>query len=55
MYLRKAKYGVFAIGFLQPIDYVSPQAFNPLEREIRLLKMSFDHQKFEKYINQATT
>jgi hypothetical protein len=55
LHLRKATYGIFAVGFLEIEDYVKPNDFDPTKREIRLLKMKLDDEQFLKYINQATT
>lgn len=39
LYLRKAKKGLFAIGFLTPNDYIHPELFNPIDHEIYTVEM----------------
>jgi hypothetical protein len=54
MYLRNVEKGIFAIGFLEPIDYLYPEKFNINEREIHLVEFSIsDKAKFKKYIDYA--
>jgi hypothetical protein len=54
LYLRNINYGVFAIGFLETVDYVLPHKFNPNQREIKLVDFYIDRNKFQVYIDYAT-
>jgi hypothetical protein len=54
MYLRNVDKGLFAVGFLEPIDYVEPNKFNIDNREIYLIDFSIkDKSKFKQYIDYA--
>lgn len=45
LYLRNAKYGLFAITFLKPIDYKEPSKYDPNDHEIVLAQMTLNKNK----------
>lgn len=53
LYLRKHNKGLFAVIFLQGVDYVRPDQCDIQQREIKLINVDYDLETFEKYINHA--
>jgi hypothetical protein len=45
---------MFAVAFLQCIDYVYPEKFDVSQREIKLIDFYIDRNKFQQYISIAT-
>lgn len=53
LYLRNHNKGLFAIAFLQPTDYANPQRYDVTQREIKLVNVDYDLNKFKPYIDYA--
>lgn len=53
LYLRNQTKGLFAICFLQTIDYAKPEQCDVNQREIKLVNVDYDLNKFKQYIDYA--
>ncbi|MDC4183491.1 MPN551 family DNA-binding protein [Mycoplasma bradburyae] len=53
LYLRNASFGRFAIIFLRPEDYKTPEAINIDKRLIEIVDMNVNRASIEPYIKQA--
>jgi len=53
-YLRNITKGLFAICFLEHIDYINPENININERDVRLIDFSLNRDEFNKKIIVAT-
>jgi hypothetical protein len=54
LYLRNTTQGLFAVAFLEPMDYVVPDEFDAETHDIQLATCSIDRAKLEPYIQYAT-
>lgn len=52
-YLRNINKGIFAIAFLEYEDYINPDDFNPLNKEIRLVNFEINKDEFKKIIEYS--
>lgn len=53
-YLRGISKGIFAICFLETEDYVNPENCDVNNRDVQLVNLDIDLNKFELLVNQAT-
>ncbi|MCF0217874.1 MAG: YqaJ viral recombinase family protein [Malacoplasma sp.] len=54
MYLRKVKYGIFVVGFLEKQDYANPAKFDVAKRRIETAKIDLSLIEFENIVETAT-